>query len=431
MKKKNRKNRFERINALLDCLSGKPNDSFDRKKPADYLKGREKVYLTKFNKQLFKSLTLSDFNYLLSLNFTCRRQILQVLLPQSVVGRAMTGRGWFTDKDGLPIKFSDVTFDKVLSAIEDQFSELNNMFARSYRSDLINNAFDHIKDNFDSDTLLLEIECEELLGVNFFKNNTVNTKTFLKGMVIAGFMDDYQMRQNTVKKYGKDFMGNIFDIGGGEQFIVKRKEFELLGINDPGKIEFTEDDIEKLEDSGTVFSSCTEKFSYPEYEKMFFRFKDDYGISDDLALISIGAIYGYDAMLGAFFMDAIDTYEKYLIEFSACGEDKNFAKIIQNYFIKKNGFPLISNEEIEKIIYISAKNNSPITYLSSSHRRFIQVEKGSTVPTFLNHWNFVSGDSPLYDVLLGYSKLPAKKFYTIAYQRLKNAGIEIKQPIFY
>jgi hypothetical protein len=431
MRKKRKKFGFDRINALLDTISGKPNDALDRRKSIRFPKGLEKKYSVKRDRSLFKSLVLSDFNYLLSLKFVCEREVLQVLLPQSVVGRAMTGQGWFTDTDGYPIVFEDVTFDNILTVIEEQYHNLNNIFVRTLRTELINHVFSHVLDNIDTDTMSLERNGKPLLGIKLLEKRKVKTRAFLQGMVIAGFMDDYELRQNTVEHYKTDFMGDIFDIGGGEQFVVDRKNFKLLGIKEPGKAEFSNEDIEKLIKSGTVFNDVSGNYTYPEHDKVFFRFKDDFGISDDLALISIGAIYGFDAMLGALVMDAIDTYEKYLIEFKPYGEDKNFAKKLQKNFEKTEGKPLVSKEEIMRIIYIAAKNNFPKTYLSSSHRRFIQVEKGATVPTILNHWNFVSGEAPVYDILLGYSQVPAKKFYSTAYLRLKHAGINIQQSIFY
>jgi len=431
MKKKSKKIRFERINALLDGIKGKPNDCFDKKKSLGISKKFTKILSVKKDKQLFKSLVLADFNYLKLLKFACKQDVLQLLLPQSVVGRALTGQGWFTDTDGFPIIFKDATFDNVLTAIENQFYDLTNIYVRESRSNLIDNFISFILNNIDSETIVLEKDNNPFFGIKFFEKKQVKTKNFLIGMVIAGFMDDYEYRQKTVEKYKKDFMGNIFDIGGGEQFVIHREKFKKLGITDTTEIEFSKEDVVNLVKSGAVFDDTAKTFSYPEYDKMFFRFKDDNGISDDLALIAIGAIYGYDAMLGAFIMDAIDTYEKHLISFNPGGEDKNFANEIQNHFLTKNKRTLVSEDEIKKIIYIAAKNNSPTTFLSSSHRKFIQIEKGSTIPTLLNHWNFVSGNAPLYDILLGYSRVQAKKFYSIAYLRLKQANIEIKQPIFY
>ena len=45
------------------------------------------------------------------------------------------------------------------------------------------------------------------------------------------------------------------------------------------------------------------------------------GVCDDLAMIYVGAQHGYDAMLGAFVMDAIDTYDKYLLDLTWGGFD--------------------------------------------------------------------------------------------------------------
>ena len=41
---------------------------------------------------------------------------------------------------------------------------------------------------------------------------------------------------------------------------------------------------------------------------------------DDLALMWVGLRYGFDAMLGAFVMDAVDTYDKFLLRLTWNGE---------------------------------------------------------------------------------------------------------------
>ena len=73
-----------------------------------------------------------------------------------------------------------------------------------------------------------------------------------------------------------------------------------------------------------------EVWSYPRYDQAYFRRCMGDGVCDDLALIGIGAHHGYDAMLGAFVMDAVDTYDKFLWRFRPGGVDGRLAAALQD-----------------------------------------------------------------------------------------------------
>jgi hypothetical protein len=68
--------------------------------------------------------------------------------------------------------------------------------------------------------------------------------------------------------------------------------------------------------------------------------------------------------------------------------------------------------------------------LSSSHRRLIQYEPRAKVPTLLNHWRFLQGKT-LYNIKLGFARVPATEFYPLAAQRLDKAGLGVKAPDFF
>ena len=90
---------------------------------------------------------------------------------------------------------------------------------------------------------------------------------------------------------------------------------------------------------------------------------------------------------------------------------------------------LTTFREILGLIHTAAKANDPSVNVSSSHRRLIQFERHSTVPTVLNHWRFVQGEL-VYEIKLGFARVPAREFYTAAFARLKAAGVEVPEPRF-
>jgi len=52
------------------------------------------------------------------------------------------------------------------------------------------------------------------------------------------------------------------------------------------------------------------------------------------------------------------------------------------------------------------------------------------VPTLLNHWRFLQGEL-IYDINLGFSRVPARKFYEVAQRRLAAAGLPVLDPSFF
>ncbi len=117
-------------------------------------------------------------------------------------------------------------------------------------------------------------------------------------------------------------------------------------------------------------------------------------------MIWIAAHHGWSGLLGAFLMDAIDTYDKYLRDLTWGGYDTWLARQVQERFRAREGRPLVGDREILDLIAFAAKRNDPPVGLSSSHRRLIQTEQGSAVPTLLNHWRFVQGE-PVFEIAAG------------------------------
>ena len=134
------------------------------------------------------------------------------------------------------------------------------------------------------------------------------------------------------------------------------------------------------------------------------------GISDDDAMVYLGKTYGTDAMFGGFIADAADTYDKYLENHVEGGTDEKLLRILRNH-LRAAGRSTVTNKEIRRLIYLSAKANDPPLDVSSSHRRLIQIEPGAKKPTLLNHLSYVSGGKPAR-IPMGYNRYDSEKFYT-------------------
>ncbi len=392
---------------------------------------RGMLYLTiRGNEELFARLVHDDFAYLMSQRFAAPQAVLQDLLPQSVVGRAQNGHGWFVDEYGTPLAFREATFDRVLTVLERHWPDLRGDAVRRRRETLVERVAAHVLGHLESERMPLEDDQGPLLGAELLRGVEVATEPFLRGMVLAGYMDDWSQREMAHAWHRRALDGSDYVLGGGEIRVVDRDRWVPLGITDAGLREFSDEEMATLEQLGAVLPLDDDRiFPWPAYEQEYFRRRLGEGVSDDLALIHIAATNGYDALLGAFVMDGIDTYDKFLASCVSGGRDGRLATALQRHWEERHGRPLVRGEEILDLIWFAAKNNTPPTALSSSHRRLLQYEPGSRVATLHHHWRFVRGE-PLFDIKLGFARVPAREFYTTAHARLQGVALPVPAPTF-
>lgn len=415
----------KRVEDLLDQVSGRNDDQRDQRRESRWL-GFRTLDLNR-HRELFDRLVALDFDYLFAQRFAARPQVLADLLPQSVLGRAQNGHGWFTDEFGTALRFPDATFDRILTVLERGDPNLQGHRVRRRRGDMLRGFGTWLMERLTDPELELVGPDGPLFGIEFLAGGPVETRPFLIGLVLAGCMDDWSYRQATMYQHKRTFTGYPFHLGGGEILIVDRQKFELCGLGDPGATVFDDEQLRTLRHLGVLCSNRHADYSFPDHDQAFFRRQAGDGVCDDLALLWIGARHGYSALLGAFVMDAIDTYDKYLLKLTWGGYDGHLAARIQRWFSEREEQPLVDDREILDLIHFAAKRNDPPIPMSSSHRRLIQIEKHSPVPTLLNHWRFLQGE-PLYDIKLGYSRLPASQFYDVAWRRFAACSIDVSEP---
>ena len=434
IRSRGKRKRKSAVESVLDRLKKtgrrKERQATDRKatersKFADF-----RICDIKRERELFKALVVADYAFLMNQKFAASATVLADLLPQSVLGRAQQGHGLFVDEFGLSLRFPEATFESVLSVLEQANSSLQSDLVRARRGAMLAKFSDWLLTNIDQPELSLVIDGEPVFGVGFLAQKPVETRAFLTGLVLAGFMDDWGYREATMFQFKRCFNGEPFHIGGGDILIVDREKFALTGLGDTGRVHFAKEQLRELEDMGVICRDRHGQYSWPQHDQAYFRRCLGDGVCDDLAMISIGAQYGYDAMLGAFVMDAIDTYDKYLLKLVWGGFDMSLARRIQRHFVEKEDQPLVDDRLILDLIHFAAKRNDPRVGLSSSHRRLIQFEPGAKVPTLLNHWRFLQGER-LYQIKLGFARIPAVEFYPLAAQRLESAGLGVKPPEYF
>lgn len=418
----------DRLEATFDSLAGRYNDTFDRRYRNREAGLTPKILSVSRDRDVFRECVRQDFAYLMAQKFATSADFLEKLLPQSVLGRAQNGHGWFMDAKGQPLVFADVTFDRVCSILESFNSQLGHRQVRVWRNQQIERLLKHLVKHFQDPFIVLEDDQGPLFGIDFFKGRVVAGEPFIKGLVLAGQMDDPDCRQRSLALLPFTFNDYELVLGFGGQEVVRPDRLTQLSLGDTGARAFSPAERKKLIDLEIIVEE-KKFYDYPEFDQAYFRRRLGDGVCDDLALLYIGRCYGFDAMLGAFLSDAVDTYDKFLWQCRPGGMDGYLVDQLVSLSYQVCGAPPVEEEELAQLINFAAKLNQPSTRLSSSHRRLIQYESGSDQPTLLQHWKFLSGEK-IPRMHLGFSREPAEKFYQTAFSRFQAVGLPVPAPQF-
>jgi hypothetical protein len=365
----------------------------------------------------FRRLAQADLESMVSkVDLALEPDIWRILLVQSVVGHAQNGHCLFAEGENYKL----ATISDVIAA-----AGLNVQATKERRQGLINDVYQWVERAFDNKANRLVLNNKPLLGANFLRNYHVDIESTLKGMVLAGFMDNYQARADTVSHYETTISGRPLVIGGGETFLINAKRLAQTGIDYDflATHEHNEKALDLLRDLGVIVKK---RGRQRRIKSAYIRRMEGAGTSDDLAFIMVGKLYGREdieagtsAMLGAFVVDAVDTYDKCVLHPINGGFDEALGQYIQDEWQARHGEPLVKHEDIMRVIYYAAKLNDPKTRVSSSHRYLVQHINEVPKPTIINHIEHHRGNSvPKYPV--GFARKPSTTLYRNANVRARH-----------
>ena len=196
----------DRLEATFDRLAGRQNDMFDHRYRRRDGARSSKILSVDRDREIFRECVRQDYAYLMAQKFAAAPDFLAGLLPQSVLGRAQNGHGWFMDAKGQPLLFADATFDRICSVLEG-ITQLGHRQIRQWRNQQIERLLKHLEKHFSDSLIPLEDEQGPLFGIDFFKGRVVAGEPFIKGLVLAGQMDDPDCRQRSLALLPFDFNG--------------------------------------------------------------------------------------------------------------------------------------------------------------------------------------------------------------------------------
>jgi hypothetical protein len=354
------------------------------------------------NEKTLQDLTYEDFNGLIK---NCKVDIQgyetrSLLFPQTILGRVRKGHGIFNENANPEIEISKIL--KPLDIPKDAFLEERQKYIDEFNSCLNNIIQGKRKICGPKEEPLFRLQkiYEQFKQIDSPKN-------FLKGAYLVSMMDTPKWRKETLKYYPKDLDNTLFKMGYGKEYPIRMEILKEnnISIQELQEESHSDEKIIELIEKGIICSKGK------DLKMCYIRHKTGAGICDDKALIAIGKIYGIEAMIGGFYMDATDTYTKFTSKIVNKGWDEYLGEKIFKEWKEKYHEPIATSKEIMEIIYLGAKNNmkSSKTF-SSSHRRFIESEEKQENPTFLNHIDFVQNGTKK-EFKLGFEREDSIKFY--------------------
>ncbi len=337
----------------------------------------------------------------------------EALLVQTVLGHAQNGHKVFNRANA---RYPFATITDIIEAADLEVAKI-----KSIRQELIDKVFDWAELAKKDKTNSLVIDGQPLLGVEFLRGYHIDPEYVLKGMVLAGMMDNYGWRQRTVAKYeGKTITGQPLIIGGGETYLVDSnilKERKPFLIEDLAEEEISNESIHELRSQGVITAPDN-----PHAEVAYIRRKKGLGTSDDAAFIIMGEMYKKEGLekalstfLGGFIVDGMDTYDKCTSRPIEGGYDEELGLEIREALPS-----LVNDDEITALIYYSAKGNGE-KLVSSSHKRLIQVVENAVpqIPALLHHHKFLEvGKYAPFQV--GFERMPSSQFYKSVGERINH-----------
>ncbi|MDP3640524.1 MAG: hypothetical protein Q8R53_04990 [Nanoarchaeota archaeon] len=361
----------------------------------------------------FKSLVKTDLSLtVMESQLSLERDLYEALLVQSVLGHAQEGHKAFFQGG---VRYPSATITDIIEAADLDVEKI-----KGTRQRLIDEVFSWAELAQGDTTNRLLLEGRPLLGIGFFQNIEVDPWFVLKGLALAGCMDNYGWRMKTFERFGgRTREGEPFEIGGGETYLLEpevlqdRLQENPLYIEQLGLHEHTEADLVQLQSTLTTDSS-------PNAEVVYVRRKAGPGTSDDTAMIMGGVMTQQEGekqarstVLGLLIGDGLDTYDKCVLHPVTGGYDEMLALQLREKLPD-----LVSDEEIMQLIYSAAKGNGNYV-VSSSHKRLIQIMQGADPlqTTIEHHLKFLEqGDYPRFRI--GFERMASEEFYEEVRKRI-------------
>lgn len=327
-------------------------------------------------------------------------EIQDLLFVQSIEGRAHNGHGVFSHRP-----YVNTTIDDVVRALNRDPER-----TRRLRQNLIDDIRVFVESviNGEKRERLVNANGDPLLAIPFLKDRKVNGRDVVRGIYLGGLRDNVDIRKETERRYQ-------INVGCGECYLVNVYLMTEMGLDGESLAhEPHEHEINEFMQKGLIVRSVPEFDDISNYRYFYVRHRVGPGQSDDCAIIMAGILYNVDVALGVFLADAIDTLEKYSMEYK--DQDQELAFYIGRGFQDLQ----ISIDDVYELAYLSTVSESEEDLIADSSLRYLlEIDPKYNISAIEAHLNFVEA-KPITSMPVSHKRVMTADFYKYVKRRLGN-----------
>ncbi len=322
----------------------------------------------------------------------------ELLLMQAIEGHAHEGHGAFHGR-----RYPNTTIDHIARALRRDPNAI-----RSARQALIDDIRRYAERVVAGERPeLMDEEGVPLLTISTLRYIHVDPADVLRGLFLGGFRDDPDVRKEVERRTG-------WTIGGGRGYLVNTRVMEAMGLDGRQLAkEAHEHELEEFRAKGLIVGA--EYAHNPQVQYMYIRHRVGPGASDDAAIVMAGKVWNLGVAVGMFLADAVDTLEKYVLEYG----DKD--REIGEYILQNFKHLRMDWEDVYRLTFLAAvpmelRGEVP----DSSLRHFLRVDRRHDQCALESHLLYVQGH-PYARMVLAHEGIPNRKFYAYIEERLAKA----------
>ncbi len=345
-----------------------------------------------------------DFQRMLyTMRLRTTEQATENILMQSCEGHAQMGHGAFAGR-----RFPNTEMDDIVRALG-----RNPTVVAEQRQDLIDEVFEWASRAIGggAPSTLVNEDGEGLIGCGLLRHMEVNPSEVLRGLYLGGLRDDSELRLQVERQTG-------IRIGGGRMRFIDTEVMHEMSL-DGDQLATGEHaaHTEAYRNEGLIVDDPGPDARDERIRYMYVRERQGGGASDDAAIIAAGKLYNLSVALGVFLADAIDTLEKFVVDYG--DQDDDLARSIERDLDDLN----LSIDDVYRLIWLNAvppeqTDNVP----DSSLRHLLQIDRDADQTALESHLAYVTG-RPYSAMVLGHEDIPNGDFYQWFEARMKASPI--------
>jgi hypothetical protein len=315
----------------------------------------------------------------------------ELILMQSVEGHAQMGHGVFAGR-----RFPNTEMEDIVEALGRDPRTIG-----AQRQDLIveiRRWVDAALVGKVGDTLVND-QGEGLVGCGILRHLEVVPADVLRGVYLGGLRDASEVRLEVEQRTGQQ-------IGGGRCHFVDVEVMHQMGLDGEKLAKGSHaDQIEGYRRAGLVVDDPGPGARDERIRYMYIRDRVGGGASDDAAILAGGRLNNLSVALGVFLADAIDTLEKFVVNYA--DQDYDLALHVADRAPEAT----VSKDELHRLIWLSCPPPEETGRIpDSSLRHMIEIDAHTDQTALESHLAWLSGH-PFSTMLLGSEDVPNGEFY--------------------